>query len=59
MNCPKCNIWFDEPLQECDVKIINSGKQHNYEFGQTEYWFEAEFTCPKCKHKWEISDSSL
>ena len=59
MNCPKCKTAFDEPMEECNSKIINSGKGYNWEFGQPEYWFEAELTCPQCKHQWDISDSSL
>lgn len=51
VTCPQCHT-------EQDAKVINSGKGYNTEFGQTEYWFEAELKC-SCGFDGVIGDSSL
>jgi endogenous inhibitor of DNA gyrase (YacG/DUF329 family) len=54
--CPKCNHEFD---WEESFTTERSGRGHNHEFGQTEYWAEGTVKCPSCGATWEHGDSSL
>ncbi len=59
MRCPKCEYKIDEPFEECQYKLLDSGKGYNDTFGQVEHWFRVDLTCPECQHVFNYSDSSL
>lgn len=59
MKCLCCNTELFDILETCEHTILDSGSVYNYEFGQMDYWFEAELHCHNCGHKFYHSDSSL